>query len=224
MEYLELFEINKQYWLEKENIAKENMKFHLKNESHILIEVASQHPLIDGIYPNDEFKARLDKAIEIYNYYLSQGINVSIYVPGSIHKYNEVIDKISLSKAGISYLLEKNIPLSALKGEGINLLYKGEDGVYNAADECYCTSKLFLENNYSNLICVCSTNQIPRKSLFYIEFGVVAQFVNIFTEKMFHDNYIEEIFGSFSNVLYFDHSWQDKDSFIFKECRKERKP
>lgn len=36
------------------------------NKTGILIEVSAQHPLVNGQEPNEEYKARLDKAIELY--------------------------------------------------------------------------------------------------------------------------------------------------------------
>lgn len=219
-----LFKQSKQYWDSKYLIAKQNMDSHQNFSPFVLIEVASQHPLKEQKYPSDEFALRLDKAYEIYISYKNKGISVNIYVPGSRHMFDNIEDEISLSEAGINYLINKGVPKKDLLGDEKNILYKGEDGVYNAGDECYVTSLIFKNGQYSSLICVCSVNQMPRKYLFYLEFEVIAKFYTVTSETMFHDNFIAEIFGSFNNVLYFDHSWQDPKSFIYIESRKQRKP
>ena len=53
----------KKYWEEKEKIAVFNTKKRKRNRK-VLIEVAAQHPLTDGLYPNEEFAARLGKEVE----------------------------------------------------------------------------------------------------------------------------------------------------------------
>ena len=80
-------------WQDKLHTAIGNMNDVASNES-VLIEVAAQHPLIDGTTPNSEFAARLDESIELLN---KIGSNAHIYVPGSRHSYNGIDDKISLS-------------------------------------------------------------------------------------------------------------------------------
>ena len=55
----------------------------------------------------------------------------------------------------------------------MNRRYKGEQGVYNTADECFVASRIFFDGDYRRLHCVCSPNQIQRKKLFYIAFGVI---------------------------------------------------
>lgn len=46
-------------WHDKLHTAIDNMNAAVSNEN-VLIEVAAQHPLIDGTTPNNEFMARLD--------------------------------------------------------------------------------------------------------------------------------------------------------------------
>ena len=66
----------------------------------LLIEVAAQHPLVEGMYPNAEFSARLDAAAARYRLERMNGHTVKVYVPGSRHMCNGVPDNISLSQAG----------------------------------------------------------------------------------------------------------------------------
>lgn len=95
-------------WITKYNEAKEYMLSRKSNK--ILIECAVQHPLINGKYPGEEFKKRLDLAIFLFNENKNKGKYVKIYVPGSRYMMNGVVDKVSLSFAGKMYLIEKGIP------------------------------------------------------------------------------------------------------------------
>lgn len=219
-----IFDKSKQYWNDKFEAAKDNMSDRAEIYEGVLIEVAAQHPLFRRTEPNAEFKQRLDKAVELYNSFIQKGIPVSIYLPGSRHKFKGTADNISLSQAAVNYLLSKGIPNDVLLGDDYNLRYKGEDGVYNSADECYVASQIFFEGEYSKLICICSPNQIMRKSMFYIEFGCLPICYGVTVENMYHSNIVNEIFNSLNIVLYFDHSWQDKDTPLYKYFREDRKP
>lgn len=81
----------------------ENYMDSVYNNSGTLIEVAAQHPLTDSGEPGDEFRARLDSAIKFY-YNLEKPSK--FYIPGSLHKFNDKVDKVSLSEAGNSILLK----------------------------------------------------------------------------------------------------------------------
>ena len=187
-----------------------------------LIEVAAQHPL-NRDRPRKEFETRLKFAVSLYNKLCEAGNQVKIYVPGSRHQHNGVADEISLSLAGENYLKKCDIPADDIFGEEMNKKYKGEDGVYNSADECYVASRIFSEGDFGYLISICSPNQIARKSLFYYEFGVVAQCYSVPTTKMYHDLF-SEIFTIIPNVLYTSHGWQEADGDAFINSREERRP
>lgn len=211
------------YWKNKYEKAKNNMSLFQDDYRYILIEVAAQHPLHKKNYPGKEFEKRLDFAIHLYKYYKSRNADVNIYVPGSKHKFNGHSDEISLSKAGTNYLHQHGIPMQDIIGDEANNKYKGHDGVYNSADECYVASQLFLINQYDHLICVCSPNQVTRKTLFYIEFGVIPQCYCVPTDNMYHD-ILDELFYKIYKTIYVDHSWQNKDSQFYINSRIEREP
>lgn len=210
------------YWREKYSIAKENMQLCERNGSGILIEVAAQHPLVNGTVPSKEFSQRLDLAAELYKKYTEQNNRVQIYVPGSRHRYNGIADDVSLSSAGVKYLIEKGIPAADLWGENANLQFKGKDGVYNSADECFVAAQLFKQLNAKQLVCVCSPYQAHRKILHYFEFGVVPYCYCTSADAMFH-NILTEVFQAIPDVLYVDHSCQNPESERFIQSRKERK-
>ncbi len=214
----------KHYWLDKQQAARNTMDSRGEVFDAVLIEVAAQHPLFRRREPNTEFRQRLDKAIKLYNELTAKGLDVSIYVPGSRHKYNGIADDISLSEAGCRYLRDKGIPDTALIGDDANQRYKGEDGVYNSADECYVASRIFLEGDYGKLVCICSPNQIMRKTMLYLEFGCLPTCYGVTTEKLFHADIVKEIFDSLNIVLYEDHSWQDSSTELYSYFRQERKP
>lgn len=212
----------KREWAELYHKAKTNMET-CKYYEDILIEVAAQHPLMPDGSPGMEFKARLNAAINLYHQLTSEGKKVRIYVPGSIHSFNGRSDSISLSQAGKTYLLSNQIPEEHLLGDEQNRKYKGEDGVYNSADECFVASKIFFDGNYKQVYCICSPNQMTRKQLFYVAFGVVPMLVTVPCDELMHDP-IYEIFEAVPDVIMYDHTWQEKDSIQGNRTRKERNP
>lgn len=216
------------YWKEKQKAAIENMN--KRNTcSGILIEVAAQHPLKDGYIPNIEFQARLDAAIELYDKKKTEGFDVEIYVPGSIHlNFEGVPDKISLSAAGVNYLINHGIPPQIIHGDDLNQKYdelREHQGVYNSADECFVASKYFFEkdNYFRHCYSICSPNQSFRKMLLYIEQGVYPKIITVPTDNMFHD-FVKELFDSLPYVVSDDHDYQSKYSKEAIRTRKERKP
>ena len=213
----------KAYWEKKYEAARTNMATRAELYEDVLIEIAAQHPLHKRKVPGEEFRRRLDTAMELGAKYEEQGCNVIYYVPGSRHCHNNISDLVSLSKAGCDYLRRKGIPEAQILGEDANQRYKGADGVYNSADECYVASRVFLEGEYERLICVCSPNQVFRKTLFYIEFGVLPQCYSVPADNMFHSA-LGEIFDCIPSVLYEDHSWQDPSRPAFQNPRAQRIP
>ena len=165
--------MNIEQWKEKEMEAKFKTKGRKNLYKKILIEVAAQHPLREGKFPGEEYAKRLDIACEL------MGEDVYIYLPGSLH----IPDKISLSEAGKEYLLKKGVPEDRI--------IITEDEVYNSTDECKVASRILLENEFAELICICSPAQLMRKALSYISFGVYPSFRIASCEELFH-SYVEE--------------------------------
>lgn len=165
--------MNVDQWKEKELEAKCKSKGRKNLYKKVLIEVAAQHPLREGKFPGEEYAKRLDIACEL------MGEDVYIYLPGSLH----IPDEISLSKAGKEYLLKKGI--------SEDKLITTEDEVYNSTDECEIASRILIENEFAELICICSPAQLMRKALSYISFGVYPSFKIASCEELFH-SYVEE--------------------------------
>lgn len=189
----------------------------------VLIETAAQHPLKEGRLPNEEFSARLEKALDLYLQIREQSTEpVKIYVPGSVHMYDNQADAVSLSEAGCLYLLNRGIPKEDLFGDDANALYKGTEGVYNSSDECYVALRLFEALEYGRLCCVCSPAQLHRKALSYIEFGHVPEMYSVPVDDMFH-NYVDEIFLFIPRLLVDGNGLQD-NSEEADRLRKLRKP
>lgn len=154
----------------------------------ILIEVAAQHPLVDGRAPNEEFSKRLTLAAELY--FSQRPLQpVKLYVPGSLH----TPDQIPLSQAGKDFLLSLGVAEEDIFAEEANRNYKGEEGVYNSTDECFVASSLFRDLGYGHLHCVCSSAQMMRKALSYIQFGFVPYFHTVSCDRMYH-SYVDEVF------------------------------
>ena len=195
-------------WLDKYEKALSAMEKAKRKGKGILIEVAAQHPLKDGKYPAEEFQARLDLGIKIYQEY-SDRENVKFYVPGSKHQENGKADLISLSEAGKNYLVSKGIPQENIFANDANYEIMGEKGVYNSTDECYVSCKLFEKYNFKALHLVCSPNQMMRKMLCYIDFGYFPDIHTASCEKMYH-NPINEIFECIPKVLEHNQKAQDE--------------
>lgn len=194
----------------------------VRKNNGLLIEVAAQHPLIDGIYPNPEFSARLDAAIKRYELERENRETVKIYVPGSRHMQNGIADRISLSEAGCNYLEMHGVDPADLYGEDANLKYKGDDGVYNSSDECYVAASLFRDLGFGRLASYCSPAQLMRKALSYIQFGVLPDMYSVPCDDMFHD-YVDEVFIHIP-VFLGDGTGLQADSDEAKRLREIRKP
>ena len=207
-------------WEERYQEAERQMnQQRVRYTEKILIEIAAQHPLKDGRFPDTAFAERLETGIELYERLTNQGKAVHIYVPGSIH----IPDTVSLSSAGIRYLKESGrVDPAHILDEDVNQKYKGEDGVYNSADECYVASEIYRDGKYTDVYCICSANQMLRKKLFYYWFYVIPHMIAV-PDDSFHSD-IYEIFESIPDVLLNDHDWQDSNSRQFIRTRKERKP
>ena len=165
--------MNIDQWKEKEMEAKCKSKGRRNLYKKILVEVAAQHPLKEGKFPGEEYAKRLDISCEL------MGEDVYIYLPGSLH----VPDEISLSEAGKEYLLKKGVPEDRI--------ITTEDEVYNSTDECEIASRILIENEFAELICICSPAQLMRKALSYISFGVYPSFKIASCDELFH-SYVEE--------------------------------
>lgn len=96
-------------------------------------------------------------------------------------------------------------------------------GVYNSADESYVASRIFIDNKFGRLICVCSPFQTMRKTFYYLEFGLMPECYGIPDSTMFHDA-VSEYFGSLKYTVYEDHDWQSPESIAYIMSRKEREP
>ena len=195
-------------WLDKYEKALSATETARKSGDGVLIEVAAQHPLKEGKYPAEEFQARLDLGIQLYNE-LSNKENVKFYVPGSRHQENGKADLVSLSGAGKNYLISKGVSPENIFADDANYEIMGEKGVYNSADECFVSCKLFEKHNFKELHLVCSPNQMMRKMLCYIDFGYFPNIHTASCDKMYH-NPINEIFECIPKVLENDQKAQDE--------------
>lgn len=165
--------MNINQWKEKEIEAKFKTQGRKNLYKKILIEVAAQHPLKEGKFPGEEYAKRLDIACEL----IDEG--TYIYLPGSLH----IPDEIPLSEAGKEYLLQKGIPEDKI--------ITTNDEVYNSTDECKVASRILIENEFAELICICSPAQLMRKALSYISFEVYPSFRVASYDELFH-SYVEE--------------------------------
>ena len=201
-------------WLDKYEKALSAMEKAKQSGRGILIEVAAQHPLKDGRYPNEEFQARLDLGVKLYKE-LAETEDVKLYVPGSRHQKDGKADLISLAEAGKNYLIAQGISKENIFADEANVEIMGKKGVYNSTDECYVACKLFEKHNFKELHSVCSPNQMMRKMLCYISFGFFPCIHTASCDYMYH-NPINEIFECIPNVLANNQKAED----VVKETRR----
>lgn len=194
----------------------------ISERNGILIEIAAQHPLIDGKIPNNEFKTRLDAGLDLYQRLCKENSEVKIYIPGSIHMDKGVCDAISLSEAGCTYLQSMGVPCEALFGDDANMEFKGDEGVYNSSDECFVATRLRDKLGYGQIHCVCSPAQLLRKALSYIEFGLLPMMHSVPCDEMFH-SYVDEAFLYIPRLLE-DRSGLQHDSEEAARLRLIRQP
>ncbi len=213
---------DREYWERKYAVARSFMELR-RSIPASLIEVAAQHPLIEGEIPNEEFTKRLLLGKRLYEEESGAGKRVEIYLPGSRHVHKGVADKISLSEAGARFLLKQGVPGDVIRGDDLNNKYKGEKGVYNSADECFVASSYYKNGPFGMLLSVLSPAQVFRKTLHYIEFGVIPLNYTAPTLDTFH-NYIGEIFEAIPYVLFVDHDMQGEGSIRANELRNLRAP
>jgi hypothetical protein len=212
----------KRQWREKYDTALAFMEFRRTNPG-VLIEIAAQHPLIDGVRPGAEFAFRLECGKDLFEKLASRGYPVEIYVPGSRHEFEGRADRLTLSKAGQDYLESSGVPREVIHGDDLNEHYKGDEGVYGSADECFVASSYFRDNQFGRLMSVASPAQMLRKTLHYIAFGVLPLNYTAPTDYSYHD-YLHEIFVSIPHVLLIDGTLQDSSSEEARRLRRERRP
>jgi hypothetical protein len=198
----------------------------MRSRHHVqraLIEVAAQHPLTPDGIPGVEFRARLDRSLTLFRELRDQGLDVEIYVPGSRHHFDGHDDPVSLSSAGNAYLRDFGMPEEHLHGDDLNERYKGAEGVYGSADECFVAAGYFVDGNFGRLFSVLSPNQMLRKTLHYLAFGVVPLNVTAPVDEPYHD-FLYELFEATPEVLLVDSSLQGENSMGARRLRSERKP
>lgn len=100
----------------------------------VLIAVAAQHPLQDGITPGPGYRLRLERALKIY-----EGVKAKIVICGSLHRG----DKIPLWQAGMNYLLERGVPKTDL----IVL-----PDAYNCMEECLAFGQYYRTAKQATLL------------------------------------------------------------------------
>ena len=81
------------------------------------------------MYPNEEFRARLDRGRQLFNQSENARCHVEIYVSGSRHVFEGRPDHVSLSEAGRSYLTSIGISPRVVHDDDLNRRYKGPEGV-----------------------------------------------------------------------------------------------
>ena len=105
------------------------------------------------------------------------------------------------------------------------------NGVYNSMDECYVASEIYKELlsvykcKEGQIICVCSPNQVMRKTFIYLRYGIEVMCHSVpIPGKMMYHNPVWEYFGSLHKAVYSNNDWQNPENDQFIESRKSRSP
>jgi hypothetical protein len=213
---------NRQAWQECLDQARQNMR-DAPASHRLLIEVAAQHPLIDGTDPGPEFRARLDRGAELAIAALSAGWTVSVYVPGSRHQDGGRQDLVSLSSAGCEYLRSRLPEQVSLHGDGLNERYLPGLGVYGSSDECFVSASFFRDGHFHRILAVVSPQQAARKLLYYYAFGIAPELHTAPVDEP-HHNLIGELWDTIPTILATDPSELGPDSPLSRKLRSVRKP
>ena len=215
---------SREEWNKKFELAKKFME----DRSGIrkaLIEVAAQHPLIDGTKPGIEFSARLLRGKELWANLKIEN-ETEIYITGSRHVDKVIEDEIPLSQAGVNFLIEQEVPSNVLHGRDLNYRYKKKTplvGVYGSADECYVTASYFRDGNFGLLTVICSPFQALRKQLHYNWFGVNPRIETVTVPNMYHSPVTEAVHW-IPYIFNEDPSLKGEDSKMGIQLRHERMP
>jgi len=231
----------RRWWVEREAEARAVMVQRAESPlaADTLVAVASQHPLLKGVYPGDEYRLRLDTTVRLWREAAERGERVQVAVFGSRHKDDRPeamkaeaqgqprpVDKVSLNDVAKAYLLVKGVPAEDIRDEW-NQLYKGDEGIYNGGDEVLVASAGFHDNpNFKNFKFILSPGQWARTRLYCYANRVDPEFVppdDIETvDSQFHGGLrmlIPKIITEFR-----DPTWQGEGSFLGKTARQNRRP
>lgn len=221
-EVLPALETTPEWWAAQATLAREAM-LSSPSTRRALIEVAAQHPLVENTVPGEEFSARLDRGVELAKELTQEGWAVSMYVPGSRHQEGSSVDSISLSEAGTAYLRSRVPHGVSVHGDDLNDRYLPDSGVFGSADECFVTAEFFREGSFERLLAIVSPQQLPRKLLHYIAFGVEPLLHTAPVRQPYH-RIVHELTISVPEVLTQDPRAQGPNSPIAARLRKSRRP
>ncbi|HVS78928.1 MAG TPA: hypothetical protein VHD84_01400 [Candidatus Saccharimonadales bacterium] len=220
--------ISPRWWDRQEDLAKSFMETREASGAvGTLIAIAGQHPSIEGIYPNEEYRIRLDTAIE-----LAQGIAVgggkadfATLSSRLIDEDTKIADKVALADAGAAYLISQGINPQNTHSEW-NERYKGDEGVYTGGDEAFVVARAFQDNpEYRDLIFVLSPGQMGRARLNFTANGVYPKLrfpEAIDTVTQHHSNWLKNT-GYIIYTRLLDPDWQGS-SRMGAYARKLRMP
>lgn len=173
-----------------------------------LIVAHAQHPIENGIYPGNDFRARLDMAALTFRQPAEHSSQTLLYVPGSLHRG----DSVSLSEAGVDYLRDQGIPRDVLRGAEWNTLFRNEKGVYCTADEVEVAVRGLTEIAKSKetgrrVVAVCALGQAARLKLHYDGFGLASNELTFHTagSDALHEGLTERFL---THYTIFDPRWR----------------
>ena len=145
----------------------------------------------------------------------------------------------SSTATGVSpspYLIEACASSSLTIVSALNLLFLISLATTRSAPSTLHSFVLMISEIYKELlsvykckegqiICVCSPNQVMRKTFIYLRYGIEVMCHSVpIPGKMMYHNPVWEYFGSLYKAVYSNNDWQNPENDQFIESRKSRSP
>ena len=161
-----------------------------------LILVKAQHPLTPEGEPNDEYRLRLDKALEVAEKLRESALKPVFLVVGAAHAGHEK----TLASAGEEYLRSR---LEA-SGDGADTKIIQQATIYSGNEEDWFACDTFLDDSlYDRLVIVGTTGQYMRSYMCCLLKSVIPQFELVNKWVVGHQDPILELSGPWSVGGYF---------------------
>lgn len=217
------------WWSAKHHAAEVLMTERAVSDANrVLLVIGAQHPLEDGLWPNEEFSTRLIAGIERAKELAALGLLVHIYIPGSRHMDKGVADELSLGAAGQHFVASNELPDGVvLHSDDLTEYYKPGTGVYNSGDEAFVSASFFMDSpEFGAMEVILGPGQAERWRMHAIAQGVSPTIHTVTPEsgQTYHGNLHAAETAILAYTQYLDPTWQHERSFMGNTTRLFRKP
>ena len=156
-----------------------------KDCRRVLVLVKAQHPLNPDGTPREEYRARLNRALEVSRRIESEGRQAVIMTVGGVHEGNS---EVSLAKAGENYLRKEGFSGKILVREKI---FSGND------EDFVCLEYFNSHQEYADLYVCCSAGQYMRSYMCGLVYNYVPVHEIVHVPSP-HQHTVLELMGDWS--------------------------